>query len=89
MTASEIRGENCRAQQVRAASPDHQGGTGPQLHGSRLFGRAVCREYASDIMLSHVCLCAQTHTFYCGNGKEKKKSIVLIKGLKVCSQVSI
>lgn len=56
LTASEIRGENCRAQQVRAASPDHQGGTAPQLHGSRLFGRTVCREYASDIMLTHVCL---------------------------------
>lgn len=56
LTAWEIRGENCRAQQVKTASPDHQGGTAPQLHGSRLFGRAVCREYASGIMLSHVCL---------------------------------
>lgn len=62
LPAWEIRGENCREQQVRAASPDHQGGMVPQLHGSRLFGRAVCREYASDIMLSHVCLWTQnTH----------------------------
>lgn len=58
LSASGIRGENCRAQHVRAASPDHQGGTAPQLHGSRLFGRAVCREYGSVeyITLGHVYL---------------------------------